>query len=120
MDKPLHPLNDDELLGKFFAEQRQDIADDGFSREVMSRLPRTVQRMEGIWTCFCVFLGLVAFFAFKGWQHILGWLSQAFESIAAFVQGISLSGVTLNSLVTILVAMTVLSVVTVISLDQNA
>ena len=64
-------MNEDKLLQKFFAEHRKDIADEGFTRRVIQRLPAHKNRTAQIWTFCCSVLTLVAFVALDG-VHLLG------------------------------------------------
>ena len=48
--------NDDKLLTSFFAEHRQEIADNGFSRRVLRHLPDRSRHLAQIWTAFCLSL----------------------------------------------------------------
>ena len=45
--------NDDKLLTSFFADHRQEIADNGFSRRVLRHLPDRSRHLAQIWTVFC-------------------------------------------------------------------
>ena len=51
--------NDDKLLVDFFAGQRQEIPDNGFTRRVMRRLPDRTLWISQIWVAFCFTLALV-------------------------------------------------------------
>ena len=52
--------NDEKLIAKFFAENKQEFADNGFSERVMRRLPASkAVRLNRIWTLFCVVAGTV-------------------------------------------------------------
>jgi len=63
--------NNDILLQQFFAEaSRQEIADDGFSRRVINRLPSRVNWLVRLWTAFCVIVGVVLFVVFRGWELV--------------------------------------------------
>ncbi len=79
--------NDDKLLMTFFAENRQEIADNGFTRRVMRHLPDRTRRISQVWVTFCFTLSLVLFFTFDGLQLVLDTLR---EAVAAAAQ----SGVT--------------------------
>lgn len=57
---------DDKLLRQFFAEQKQEIADDGFSKQVIANLPNRVKKLSNAWVSFCSAVALVLFFAFDG------------------------------------------------------
>ena len=63
--------NDDKLLTSFFAEHRQEIADNGFSRRVLRHLPDRSRHLAQIWTAFCFTLALVLFVSLDGVQLIL-------------------------------------------------
>ena len=72
--------NNDKLLEQFFADNRKEIADNGFSRRVMHSLPSHSRRLSQIWTIFCFTLALVLFVSFNGLQLILGTLRETFTS----------------------------------------
>ena len=62
--------NDDKLLTSFFAEHRQEIADNGFSRRVLRHLPDRSRHLAQIWTAFCFTLALVLFVSLDGVQPV--------------------------------------------------
>ena len=64
--------NDDKLLTSFFAEHRQEIADNGFSRRVLRHLPDRSRHLAQIWTAFC--------FTLDGVQLILDTLRETFDT----------------------------------------
>ena len=45
--------NNDKLLTSFFAEHRQEIADNRFSRRVLRHLPDRSHHLAQIWAAFC-------------------------------------------------------------------
>lgn len=45
-------IDNDKLLRDFFAENKQEIADNGFSRRVMHHLPDRSNRLACIWSAF--------------------------------------------------------------------
>jgi len=72
-DNELDKLNreDERMLQSFFAEQRIDIADDGFSDKVMGRIPTyDPLRLERWWSVACLFVGIVFLIAGHVWTHI--------------------------------------------------
>ena len=71
--------NEDKLLEQFFADNRQEIADNGFTRRVMHRLPANGHRLSQIWTTFCFTLALVLFIALDGLQLVLDTLYETFN-----------------------------------------
>lgn len=66
--------NNDKLLRDFFAENKQEIADNGFSRRVMRRLPDRSYRLARIWSALVTALAAVLFIR-------LGGLEAAWETI---------------------------------------
>ena len=44
--------NNDKLLIDFFAENRQEIPDNGFTRRVMRHLPDRTRRISQVWVTF--------------------------------------------------------------------
>ena len=68
--------NDDKLLTAFFAGNRQEIPDNGFTRRVMRHLPDRTHRISQVWVTFCFTLALVLFFAFDGLQQVQGTLRE--------------------------------------------
>ena len=63
--------NDDKLLTSFFAEHRQEIADNGFSRRVLRHLPDRRRHLAQICT---------AFVSLDGVQLILDTLRETFDT----------------------------------------
>ena len=60
--------NNDKLLENFFAENRQEVADNGFSRRVMHRLPNRNSRLARLWTAGGFTLAAVLFVLMDGLQ----------------------------------------------------
>ena len=53
-------IDNDKLLRDFFAENKQEIADNGFSRRVMHHLPGRSNHLVRIWgTIREVFIGMI-------------------------------------------------------------
>jgi hypothetical protein len=52
-------IDNDKLLRDFFTENRQEIADRGFSRRVMHHLPDRSNRLARIWNAFVMAVGAV-------------------------------------------------------------
>ncbi|KAA6345467.1 hypothetical protein EZS27_006963 [termite gut metagenome] len=75
---------DDELLKQFFSEQKQEIADNGFSRRVIRHLPDRYKRLATLWIVFCSLCAVILFFAFSGIEIIIGILH---KTVASIVQG---------------------------------
>ena len=67
-------IDNDKLLRDFFAENKQEIADNGFSRHVMHHLPDRSNRLARIWSAFVMTVAAALFV----W---LGGLEAAWETI---------------------------------------
>ena len=67
---------DEKMLKELFASCKQDVADDGFTRRVMRRLPDRDLRLSQIWSACCCTLAVVLFVAFDGAGLLLGALRQ--------------------------------------------
>ena len=74
--------NNDKLLIDFFAENRLEIPDNGFTRRVMRPLPDRTRRISQVWVTFCFTLALVLFFVFDGLQQVLGTLRETLTAAA--------------------------------------
>lgn len=75
---------DDKLLKQFFQEQKQEIADDGFSRRVKAQLPDRIRKLSNAWVSLCSAIAIVLFFAFDGLNILFNLLQQAYISIVQF------------------------------------
>lgn len=74
--------NDDKLLKQFFSENKQEIADNGFSRRVMHRLPSHSKRIYRIWDFCCFAVAAALFVALDGFQLIGNTLRETFIGMA--------------------------------------
>lgn len=76
--------NDDRLIEQFLAPGRREIADNGFTRRVLNRLP---DRRERLWTFTGFTLALVLFIALDGieliWNSLRETLTTAVEQSMA-------------------------------------
>lgn len=72
---------EDKLIRDFFATEKKEIADNGFSRRVMRRLPRRVDRLAQVWAVFISLVALVLFLFFDGLQAVIGTLRDVFVSM---------------------------------------
>ncbi|MEG1563574.1 MAG: DUF5056 domain-containing protein [Bacteroides sp.] len=69
---------DDKLLRDFFAAEKQEVADDGFSRRVMRQLPDKNHWLIQAWTVLVSLAALTIFFVFDGWQGVISTLRDVF------------------------------------------
>lgn len=75
--------NNDKLLENFFAENRQEVADNGFSRRVMRHLPNRSNRLARLWTAGGFTLAAVLFVLMDGLQLIWDTLRETFTTTVA-------------------------------------
>ena len=68
--------NDEKLLKDFFTANKQEIADNGFSRRVMHRLPD-----RSIWNAAVVVAGAVLFIWMGGLEAAWGTIREVFISM---------------------------------------
>lgn len=72
--------NDDKLLESFFAEKRQEVTDNGFTRRVMHSLPRRSNRLARLWTAGGFTLAAVLFVLLDGIQLVWDTLRETLTS----------------------------------------
>lgn len=76
--------NNDKLLKNFFTENKQEIADNGFSRRVMHHLPNRSNRLSRIWTAVIMLAGTILFFWMGGLEAIFGTVRETFYSMLQY------------------------------------
>lgn len=84
---------DNQLIASFFQHAAEEqIADNGFTRRVINRLPADTVRQSHLWTLFCVVIAVVLFYVSGVWVDVL-------INIKVFVANLPLHGLpTLNPL----------------------
>ena len=65
-------IDNDKLLKDFFAENKREIADNGFSRRVMHHLPDRSNRLARLWTVFVMTVGATLFVTLGGLEAVWG------------------------------------------------
>lgn len=117
--------DDELLLQQFFAENTAEIPDNGFSRQVMRRLPeRNIRRTNNIWAAACWLGGLVLFLLFDGVATVRNGIINLLGNIYGFLVTMNLStilqSINFSMLATTMAVLLVLSVVAVYNkLEQN-
>ena len=86
-------LSDEELVAMFFAEQKQELPDDGFSKRVMQQLPSRSLRLSRIWTLVCSLLGIGLFFWADGFVQLKRLFLNAFGNLGGFLSSVDLSNI---------------------------
>lgn len=74
-------IDNDKLLQDFFSENKQEIADNGFSHRVMHHLPDRRNRLVHIWTNLMIVLGIVLFVLLGGLEATWRTLQDVFTHI---------------------------------------
>lgn len=74
---------DEKMLEMFFSQQRDEIQDHGFTRRVMRQLPARTNRLNLLWTFFCVAAGIIFFVAINGWQVLSNALTVSVRTVPA-------------------------------------
>ena len=65
-------VDNDKILRNFFTENKQEIADNGFSRRVMRHLPDRNYRLARLWTAFVMIAAAVLFIWLGGLEAAWG------------------------------------------------
>lgn len=72
---------DEQLISQFMQANKQEIADNGFSRKVMRKLPASsAKRWSDILTVICVISCCILFYACNGFNLILQSLREVFQN----------------------------------------
>ncbi|GAA6257028.1 DUF5056 domain-containing protein [Bacteroides sp. f07] len=71
-------VNNDKLLRDFFSKNKQEIADNGFSRRVMHHLPDRSRRLARIWSAFIMAVVTVLFVWLGGLEATWGTIRDVF------------------------------------------
>ncbi len=73
---------DDKILKDFFAANKLDIADNGFSDKVMKNLPQRANPLVKMWGAFILLATIIIFYLCDGWLTIIQTLRDIFVNIA--------------------------------------
>ena len=73
--------NNDKLIEDFFAANRQEITDNGFTRRVMRRLPDRSSLLARLWIVCCCVLAVVLFVSLNGIELIGNTLRETFHGL---------------------------------------
>lgn len=74
-------IDNDKLLRDFFAENKQEIADNGFSRRVMHHLPGRSNHLARIRSAFVMTVAAVLFVWLGGLEAAWGTIREVFISM---------------------------------------
>lgn len=101
---------DDKLIKQFFTEQKQEIADNGFSRRVIRHLPNRELRLSNLLVTLCGIAAVILFFALNGLETIVEILCETFTSIANGATHLDLKSMAIAAVVLFFLAVRNLSV----------
>ena len=94
-------IDNDKLLKDFFAENKREIADNGFSRRVMHHLPDRSNRLARLWTVFVMAVGATLFVTLGGleavWETLKDVLIGMINHGATSLYQLGMDSVTLNA-----------------------
>ena len=71
-------VDNDKILRNFFTENKQKIADNGFSHRVMRHLPDRSYRLARLWTAFVMAVAAVLFIWLGGLEAAWGTIREVF------------------------------------------
>lgn len=74
---------DDQLINKFMQANKREIADNGFSRRVMRRLPMRAKVLSDILTAIGIVVSCILFYVFDGASLIYDAVAPVFQQSSA-------------------------------------
>ena len=74
--------NDDQLIRQFMQANKQEVADKGFSRWVMRRLPLRPKVISDTLSAAGIILSCILFYVFDGLNFIMSTLHECFQQQA--------------------------------------
>lgn len=107
---------DDELLAQFFSAARQEIPDEGFSKQVMRRLPRRAQCANRVWTSVCFAIGMAIFLLYDGIDEVRRLVNDMVGNVAGFLATVHID---INTLLVPAAALLLVSLVGLYNLVTN-
>lgn len=74
-------LDNDKLIRDFFAAEKKEIVDNGFSHRVMRHLPDRENRLARTWTIIVMIIAVILFILLGGVEASLGTLREVFSNM---------------------------------------
>ena len=106
---------DDQLISKFMQANKREVADNGFSRRVMRRLPMRAKVVSDVLTCIGIVVSCVLFVVFDGASLIYEAIVPVFqESSARLIENLNF-----RTLIPLVAVMTYLGVQKAIALSES-
>ena len=106
---------DDQLISKFMQANKREVADNGFSRRVMRRLPMRAKVVSDVLTCIGIVVSCVLFIVFDGASLIYEAIVPVFqESSARLIENLNF-----RTLIPLVAVMTYLGIQKAIALSES-
>ena len=105
---------DDQLINKFMQANKREIADNGFSRRVMRRLPIQTKAFADILTFICIVVSGILFYVFDG-------ASLIYESVMPVIRHSTdtfIENLNFQTLIPIVIVITYLGIQKAIALSE--
>ena len=83
--------NDEQMLIRFFEENRLEIEDNGFTERVVRQLPTRAVKLNRIWTLICWVVGISFFFIMDGVGQLQRVVLQLIHAVAGMFASVDLS-----------------------------
>lgn len=105
---------DDQLINKFMQSHKREIADNGFSRRVMRRLPMRAKVVSDILTAICIVVSCILLVVFDGASLIYDAVVPVFQQSSARL----IETLNFRTLVPIVAVMTYLGIQKAIAMSE--
>ena len=94
-----HITNGEErILKSFFAENKAELPDDGFTERVMDSLPHTARRRNFVWTMVCGLAAVVFFLLADGADRVRIFVTNATQGVMSSLSAVHLDEVNVQSI----------------------
>lgn len=74
---------EERILKTFFAENKAELPDDGFTERVMDSLPQTARRRNFVWTMVCGLAAVVFFLLADGADRVRVFVTNAAQALTS-------------------------------------
>lgn len=105
---------DDQLINKFMQANKREIADNGFSRRVMRRLPIRAKVLSDMLTAMGIVVSCILFIVFDGASLIYDAVVPVFQQLSARL----IDNLNFQTLIPIVAVMTYLGIQKAIALSE--
>lgn len=98
--------NDDNLIKSFLLANKEEIADNGFSRRVIRQLPERAKWLSDVLTAVCTVICCILFFVSNGFSTLLQIINETITAQSYHL----ISNINFQSLVIITIVLTIIGV----------